>query len=443
MRRSSAINFLILIAVVAAAIWAFGSVLSSRFSQGDVYPRYSTLRTDPLGAKALYEAMDQLPGVECQRNYRPLDKLTLKPATALMIYHVRPSDLSYGSALDGESVVKLATGGARVVITIDGQLSATDTISEAAKQKQRENDKKRIQELREKLEKEKAKEDEQKGRPAEPQEKKSDGTKRKNEWELDSLKSLKKQLGISVKAGAFTMLPKGGYKTTPARAMAVAAGDMPLWYSKTSLQIEPDASGKWEPLAVVKDDIVLAQRRIGRGVIILATDTYFVSNEALWKEPSPAFLDWLTGGASTIIFDETHLGTQQNPGIMTIANRYGLQGLFFGALALFGLFIWQNSFSLIPPREDNREGSAGTVSGQSATTGLVSLLRRGIPRSNLLRQSFEAWEKSASAKTAAMQRVLPEARKILNEGGGARKNSSGKIPALYRRLCDSLHPNRY
>src|SRR5581483_10296824 len=46
-----------------------------RFESGDVYPPYSTLRSDPLGAMALYESLGQLPGVSVERDFSPDNQL--------------------------------------------------------------------------------------------------------------------------------------------------------------------------------------------------------------------------------------------------------------------------------------------------------------------------------------------------------------------------------
>jgi len=54
-----------------------------RFESGDVYPAYSSLRSDPLGTGALFESLKNLDGVAVQRNYQPLKAITLEPQTTL------------------------------------------------------------------------------------------------------------------------------------------------------------------------------------------------------------------------------------------------------------------------------------------------------------------------------------------------------------------------
>lgn len=45
--------------------------LTQSFAQGDVYPEWSTLRSDPLGSKVLFLALSRMPGVTVERNFAP------------------------------------------------------------------------------------------------------------------------------------------------------------------------------------------------------------------------------------------------------------------------------------------------------------------------------------------------------------------------------------
>src|SRR5204863_8754750 len=64
-------------ALLLAVLFCYGvsRLFVLRYERGDVYPPYSTLRADPLGTKGIYEALDQLPGVNAERNFRALPKL--------------------------------------------------------------------------------------------------------------------------------------------------------------------------------------------------------------------------------------------------------------------------------------------------------------------------------------------------------------------------------
>src|SRR5688500_3980656 len=45
-----------------------------RFSSGEIYPAYSTFRPDPVGAKALYESLRRLDGIETSRQLEGLHR---------------------------------------------------------------------------------------------------------------------------------------------------------------------------------------------------------------------------------------------------------------------------------------------------------------------------------------------------------------------------------
>src|SRR5256885_1893261 len=67
---------LLLLAVLCGVFLLFTlKLFSLRFQTGDIYPPYSSLRTDPLGSKALYESLNDLGAVVTERNFKTLDKL--------------------------------------------------------------------------------------------------------------------------------------------------------------------------------------------------------------------------------------------------------------------------------------------------------------------------------------------------------------------------------
>src|SRR4051794_31309243 len=76
MRRNPAIGVGVLIAMGLATVWCFSLIMGRRFAGGEVYPPCSTQRVDPMGAKALYEALDRLAGTTCERNFKRLAKLS-------------------------------------------------------------------------------------------------------------------------------------------------------------------------------------------------------------------------------------------------------------------------------------------------------------------------------------------------------------------------------
>jgi hypothetical protein len=205
---------------------------------------------------------------------------------------------------------------------------------------------------------------------------------------------------------------------------------------------KPKKSSKdqWTTHALAGGGVVLAERRFSSGSVIVATDASFMSNEGLAREASPKFLAWLIGDAKQIIFDETHLGTKEDPGIMALVRKHNLHGMFVGGLILFGLFVWRSSMSLVPA-DDAEDDATRTVSGHGATAGLVSLLRRGISRGQVMTKCFETWEKTATRRHASMQSRIATARAMLPPPK-ARRARKGVLTELYRQICEILHPRR-
>jgi len=105
-----------LLAIVLVAGFLFGlwELYQLRFEAGDIYPPYSSLRADPLGAKALFEIVPQLPGMSAARNYRPLTSLKT-PATVLLLGQ-NPFAFAGATEDDLKELEALARSGSRVIV---------------------------------------------------------------------------------------------------------------------------------------------------------------------------------------------------------------------------------------------------------------------------------------------------------------------------------------
>ena len=65
MKRPGAVSAVASLLIAAAGLAAIGLLFELRFAAGDVYPRYSSLRSDPVGVRALYDSLARLPGGTC------------------------------------------------------------------------------------------------------------------------------------------------------------------------------------------------------------------------------------------------------------------------------------------------------------------------------------------------------------------------------------------
>ena len=160
---------------------------------------------------------------------------------------------------------------------------------------------------------------------------------------------------------------------------------------------------------------VVIERKFGKGSVVIASDSFFVSNEAMLKDRHADLLAWLVGANRTVVFDEAHLGMSESPGVAALMRKYRLHGLAAGLLLLAGLFIWKNSTSLMPPHADGR--SEDFVAGKDAASGFVNLLRRNIPPRDVFATCFAEWKKTAAPSGKIFQRASEAGRGDFSVGG--------------------------
>jgi hypothetical protein len=104
-------KIVIALCAVAAVACLAVALLDSSLS-GDIYREYSSLRTDRLGASALYEALSSIePNVT--RNYQPLENLRAKNAAVLILNVTSPSEALL------KACEALAGKGNRLIITFN------------------------------------------------------------------------------------------------------------------------------------------------------------------------------------------------------------------------------------------------------------------------------------------------------------------------------------
>jgi len=126
-----------LAAVCAAFAWGLVRLYDLRLVAGDIYPVYSSYRSDPLGAKVLFESLAQLPGYSVERNFRDLDDRHQNSGTMLwlgedpFVFALRPEE-------DFKQFEAIASSGIRLVFAMTPvkrvTSSAQMTVKESALQ---------------------------------------------------------------------------------------------------------------------------------------------------------------------------------------------------------------------------------------------------------------------------------------------------------------------
>lgn len=366
-------GLLILTALFFAGV---GRLCLLRFRRGDVYPRLSSLRADPLGVKGLYDAIAESGEQEVDRNYRPLDKLQGGQKSTLFYLG---ADLNESSE-DLEDLLQLAMSGKRVVIAFDpmtsesreSKHSITDASPTPTPTLAPDQSKEKPEKKTKKHKKAKAKKD------------------KKEEPEEESVHWISWKARLERAGFTIQVEPNWERLNLNAQPASPEASTSPVlsWHGVAWIE----APGQ-KALYLCANKPVIVERSMGKGSLVLATDSYFLTNEALRKERASGLLAELIGANRTVVFDEFHLHSVEQAGVSTLVRQYRLEGVFVVFAILAALFVWKNAMPLIPRLEDTSlEGNVEkTLTGRGATEGFVNLLRRSIPPGRIVAVCIEEW----------------------------------------------------
>jgi Domain of unknown function (DUF4350) len=397
------IYYALFIVAGAGFIWAILQLFEIRFSRGDVYPAYSTLRTDPLGAKAFYESLAHVEQLGVSRNETSLDRFA--PPKGATLFFIGTSDLG---ALETE-IAKLehfVSNGGRLVITFYPQSKDTFLVERSHKTR--------------------ASPSPSASPDDEPVVKFLSNRDVAKRWDLKFAADPK----LTDSSAEFADPEAGSSKIS--------------WHSAVHFK---DSGPVWKTICTSNELPVMLERSLGDGTIVLASDSYFLSNEAMRRERHADLLAWLIGPNRRVIFDETHLGISENPGISTLMRRYHLGGLLAGLLVLAVLVVWKNAARVLPSAE-TRAAADEVVLGKESFAGFVNLLRRNVAPPELLPLSVEQWSK----------RFPREMKPSVGEGGlpvGSQSNAQVErlkqiikeqprdIVGAYRQIAAAIHETKW
>ena len=420
-----------------------------RFDVGDVYPPYSTLRSDPLGAKAFYASLETLPGLHAERSLQPLAALgtePLRPADydngerSFTCFYLGAEEKDWPYLFDADDIARLEAvmrRGGRVVVTFrpTRTVPSVEGLSSARAAHDRTAFPGRQGKARRQLSK----------RMVMP-----DLTVR---WGIDFRREGRRSSKDSddkrdLAASVASVVPEPVEYATPDPALAGRGGpdaafaadqEAVPWHSALDFRTDTVAAVllRWHRLYQRHGRPVIVSRPFGLagGELVLVGDTYFLSNEGLRDDPSPALLAALVGGGRRVIFDESHFGLSEKPGLVTLARRYRLQGALAALGLLVALFVWRNVVSLVPARAGAADGDpagAETVAGHSAGSGYLNLLRRSVRPRDLPAVCLAQWEQSAVPHPAG---VLERVRAVLADGSARPARRRLSAAALYRAMC--------
>jgi hypothetical protein len=345
--------FIILVTSLLIFMLGLGKLFLARFERGDVFAPYSSLRSDPLGTMILYESLESL-GFKVERNFRPYSELGKDPELTILFIGAKTPLVDILSETNSE-IINLVKQGGQVVISLFPGTSIEKIPEKEDPDSLSANDK-----LRQGL----------------------------GIGYTDSINEEEKnQPGENI-------VEKEDEKEKNVQGYLVDSPDKPISWNSRAFFV--DFSNDWEAIMMVNNNPVLLKRNYGAGSIILSSDSYFFSNEAMWKCRQSELISKLIGSRKKIIIDERIHGISSQDTMLTLMKKYKLHGFLPGLVIIIILYIWNKQMPLLRSYPDTLQQNSCNRQAQKGydnLTGLSSLLRKYSPE-ELLEICIDEWKKS-------------------------------------------------
>jgi hypothetical protein len=397
-----------IVMVLLLLLFGFGvtHLFILRFESGDVYPAYSSLRSDPLGTRGLYESLANLDTVAVQRNYDLRQSITFEPQTTFFYLGASAGDFDSVPEAMMKVFDRLTQSGGRLVVTF---LPVTKKQDQKALEKQDPvQEKADTGEKDDSLDKPNADKRRSAGRAQTKNE--SPGLKSGRPSKKDGpgpTISIKKHWGLDIEYKE--SLPVKDDKRLAIEAVSNRRGlpSFISWHSNLYFELDDDA---WQTVYSFDGLPLIVERPYGKGSIVACADSYFMSNEALIAERHTGLLVWLIGGHANLVFDEAHLGLFEQPSVAQLIRNYRFHWFFAALAALAFLYVWKCAVYFIPPPTENSLDDADVVSEKDYIQGLIALLRRNFACNQILEVCAREWErtfkKNRRIRPATVERVI-------------------------------------
>lgn len=382
---------LLAVAALGLALLAgVGSLFGLRVARGDVFPEYSSLRADPLGARALHDAAGLLPGGSAERWLRPLRRLEVNPGDVVIVAGTTRRRPGLLDTDDWRELDRLARSGARVVVAWRAEAAASgdaalgrtvraepwaDSSTPLIEPEEDEATERNTADQENNRVKKKAETDEALAPPP-PQ----FAREHERRW---GFRLMRREL--------LNRLDEAADAERGEDAPANWPGHLASW--RSDLFFLPREGDGWRVLYRRAIEPVMLERTRGAGSVVLLADSFILSNEAVQRERATPVLAALLGAPGRVVFVESHLGVEIETGVAILARRYGLGGAALVAAALAVLWIWRRASPLVPILPDEDEVRLSLA----PTAGLEALLRRAVAPNKLFAACLEAWRSGASA----------------------------------------------
>jgi hypothetical protein len=403
-RRLQIIAYVGLIGVLALVL---GSVFERRLSR-DLYPPYSSFRCDPLGTGALHDALSDLPSYTVERSLLPLSYIKSAPPRTFLFLGVQRTDWKYLDPDDFAAIDNALKSGNRLVLCMEAEHYAPPSEQEKAAAA-RAPDLKEREKLRHEREAEESKNEKSDAdlkpkavpthRPRTQQPPQPMPVNAFERWgftievqrscDLPTAELSSSNPIVSHAKVATANDDRLGKPTPGSGAKGLKIPDTLRWGS--DLVVTPEKPAEWSILLERDGRPLVAERKIESGSIVVVTDAFPFSNEALQRARATNLLIRVLGENTHFVFEETHLGVAEDPGIATLARRYGLIPALWLCGLLAMLYIWKIASVFVPPPPP----MADTQLDYSPTSSLSAILRRAVRGPQLLPTCLAEWRRTA------------------------------------------------
>lgn len=367
--------------LLAAFVGGVHALFRWRFTAGDAQPPYSSYRADPMGVRVLYEAVSSLPRTRAVRNRQPLAAADLPAPGALLIVAAPPGWWRGRPAADADALAAFARRGGRII----GALPA-----DAWREAEVGPDSNRLAQNRRSAPTNDASRAARRPPPRAVEAPAETRVSMLNVWGVDIVASRPSA------AGAVSTNTSDGLPWTS-----------PMWF-------RTNAPG-WTVWLRCGDRPVVIERPWHGGRVVLASDSYLFSNEAMLRHRRTSLLARMFDGMPSVCFDEEHLGLGVEVGTLEYILRLRLAGVFGALLLAAALAIWRQSTSLLPPSPPAALPSP--ADGFEYRDGFVRLLQRHVPPRRLIEVCVQEWRRTAPREVVVGRRANVERR--VSEAGGA------------------------
>ena len=405
-----------------------------RFESGDVYPAYSSLRSDPLGTRIFYESLANLNNLAVRRNYRPLRASQLEPGTTVMYLGTQVESWEWISADFVKVLDRLSESGGRLILSF---LPVKEKMAKSAKAEHLdetpfENDKSgsRSQSNTDDSRVIPRDEPNDDSTPEKPHAKKAGG-RPDAKLPQNRFVPLKKYWGVGFEFNEAILSQDKPQPDLYAKSTIRGYPAVIGWHTNLYFDV---LDSNWHVLYTCDGHPVMIARQFNQGSVVMSADSFFVSNEALWSDRHPDLLARLIGPHAKVVFDEAHLGIAKQPGVAVLIRKYRFQWLIAGLILLAILFVWKNSAYFVPPNDRKHAAASAVRSDQDAARGFIALLRRNIPTSDILPVCIREWQETIGKdRRHISEDKLERIHALLEKKSGLSKKRRDPIEA-YKKI---------